>query len=69
MQVLEVETEIIETTISNCIVDDNNNKNQINELKGTLDMKNIQAEEHSITISSAETLTKTLLKDENKNEK
>ena len=43
---------ILEITIRNCIVDDNNNKKQIKELKGSLDIKSIQAETWNITIAS-----------------
>ena len=53
----------------NKIVEDNNVKGKINELKGLSDTKDTQAEQNNITIASAEAFANALSKDENKKEK
>ena len=51
------------------MIDENNNKNKINEPKGVLNKKDIKEEEHKITISSTEAFAGMLLNDEKKNDK
>ena len=53
----------------NCITDENNNKNKMNELKGALKKKDAQEEEQNIIIASSEEFERILLNYEKKQDK
>ena len=64
-----MENEILSIVIRYNISDDSSKKEKINELKGLLDKKGMEAEQWNITIASVEAFANILLKDEKKNEK
>ena len=68
-EVLEVKNDTPETTMRNETIDQKNNKNKINELKGVSNKKDVQEEKHNMAIASVEAFAIILLNYERKNDK
>ena len=68
-EVLEVKNDTPETTMRNETIDQKNNKNKINELKGVSNKKDVQEEKHNMAIASVEAFAIMLLNDETKQDK